>query len=72
MQTDKTFRVRISQTPGTFASLITAIASTGVSFGSIRTRHIGSRYVYRDITVELQHENQFRIRWPRCRRSRAL
>jgi malate dehydrogenase (oxaloacetate-decarboxylating) len=59
MQTDKTFRLRISQTTGTFSKVIAAITSTDVSFGNITTRHIGRKYVYRDITVEFQTERQF-------------
>ena len=60
MQTDKTFRLRISQLRGTFSKLISAITATGVSFGNITTRHIGRKYMYRDITVEFQSEEQFR------------
>ena len=60
MQTDKTFRLRVSQVPGTFAKLVSAIASTGVSLGNITTRHIGRKYIYRDITVEFENEQQFR------------
>ena len=60
MQTDKTFRLRISQVHGTFSKLVSAIAATGVSFGNITTRHIGRKYMYRDITVEFQSEQQFR------------
>ena len=59
MQTDKTFRVRISQTRGTFSKLISAIAATDVSFGNITTRHIGRKYVYRDITIEFRNEAEF-------------
>ena len=59
MQTDKTFRVRIAQTRGTFSKLISAIAATDVSFGNITTRHIGRKYVYRDITVEFRNEAEF-------------
>ncbi len=60
MQTDKTFRLRISQAHGTFSKVISAITSTGVLFGNITTRHIGRKYMYRDITVEFQSEEQFR------------
>src|SRR6476660_3279669 len=59
MQTDKTFQVRLPQEHGSFARLIDAITATGVSFGNIKTRHMGRKYVYRDITIEFDCEAQF-------------
>ena len=59
MQTDKTFQVRIPQEHGAFAKLIDTITASGVSFGNIRTRHIGRKYVYRDITIEFDCEAQY-------------
>jgi malate dehydrogenase (oxaloacetate-decarboxylating) len=59
MQTDKTFQVRIPQEHGAFARLIDAITATGVYFGNIKTRHIGRKYVYRDITIEFDSEAQY-------------
>lgn len=59
MQTDKTFQVRIPQEHGAFAKLIDAITATGVSFGNIKTRHIGRKHVYRAITIEFDSEVQY-------------
>jgi malate dehydrogenase (oxaloacetate-decarboxylating) len=59
VQTDKTFQIRIPQEHGNFARLIDAIAASGVSFGNIKTRHIGRRFAYRDITIEFDTEAQF-------------
>src|SRR6185312_3928901 len=33
--------------------------ATGVWFGNIKTRHIGRKYVYRDITIEFDNEAQY-------------
>src|SRR3954454_119667 len=59
MQTDKTFQLRIPQSPGNFSRVVAAIAATGVSFGNITTRQFGRTHIYRDITVEFQNEAQF-------------
>ncbi len=58
MQTDKTFRVRIPNKRGMLAQVVTHMSSAGVLFSDIKTRHIGRKYTYRDITVEVTNDAQ--------------